>query len=229
MPTIDELAPTSSSSDSDQFIVSQAGIAKKVTRAQVLNGVQPQLAVPPGALLGNWGSASNAPQVITVGQNLSFNGATLVATAAPFVIASLPSGTVPASGDLVSMSQSGTAVAVTYGQLVNGLAGLSNIDLTRALVTPSGSSRTQTLGQLTAAMLPLNGGTLTGGLFLTGNPVLSAQAANKGYVDQQIAAVLPLNGGSLAGLLTLSGTPQRPLDAVTKDLCRRHRGRVLCH
>src|SRR3569833_4535105 len=111
MPTIDELASTSSSSDSDQFIVSQAGITKKVTRAQVLNGVQPQLAVPAGALLGNWGSASSAPQVSTVGQNLSFNGATFVATAAPFVIASLPSGTVPARGDLVSMSQSGAAVA----------------------------------------------------------------------------------------------------------------------
>ncbi len=217
MPTIDELAPTSSSSDSDQFIVSQAGYAKKVTRAQVLNGVQAQLAVPAGALLGNWGSSSTAPQVVTVGQNLSFNGSTLVATAAPFVISSLPSGTVPASGDLVSMSQSGTAVAVTYGQLINGMAGVSNIDLTQALVTPSGSPRAQTLGQLTAAMLPLAGGTLTGSLILSGTPTRTTQAATKGYVDQQVATVLPLSGGSLSGLLTLSGTPQRPLDAATKS------------
>jgi hypothetical protein len=217
MPTIDELAPTSSSSDSDQFIVSQAGIARKVTRAQVLNGVQAQLAVPAGSLLGNWGNNISEPQVIAVGQNLFFNGPTLLATAAPFVIASLPSGTVPASGDLVSMSQAGTAVAVTYGQLINGIGGISNIDLTQALVTPSGSSQTQTLGQLTAALLPLSGGTLTGSLTLSGSPTLSANAATKGYVDQQIAAVLPLNGGSLSGLLTLSGMPQRPLDAVSKN------------
>jgi hypothetical protein len=52
MPTIDDLAPASSASDSDEFIVSQAGIVRKITRAQVLNGVQSQLAVPSGSLLG---------------------------------------------------------------------------------------------------------------------------------------------------------------------------------
>src|SRR5580693_8166663 len=136
MPTIDELAPASSASDSDEFIVSQAGIARKVTRAQVLNGVQTEFAVPAGSLLGNSGTGIGTPEAISVGQNLSFNGSTLSATASPFVIGDLPCGTVPASGDLVSMSQAGTAVTVTYGQLLNGIGGLPNVNLTQALVTP---------------------------------------------------------------------------------------------
>ncbi len=217
MPTIDDLAPASSASDSDEFIVSQSGIVRKITRAQVLNGVQSQLAVPSGSLLGNSGSGIGTPEVITVGRNLNFIGSTLSAAAAPFIINNLPIGTVPSSGDLVSMSQAGTAVAVTYGQLMNGIAGIPNINLTQALVTPAGATTVQTLGQLTAAMLPLSGGTLTGGLTLSGTPTASTQAASKGYVDQQVAAALPLVGGSLSGMLTLCGTPQHPLQAATKD------------
>src|ERR1700761_102753 len=216
MPTIDELAPASSASDSDEILVSQAGITRKVTRAQMLNGVQPQLAVPAGSLLGNSGSGVGAPQVITVGSNLTFNGTTLTAAAAPFILNSLPGGTVPASADLVSMSQAGTAVAVTYGQLINGIAGIPNVNLTQALVTPTGATVSQTLGALTAAMLPLSGGTLTGNLMLAGSPAIPTQAATKGYVDQQVSTALPLGGGTLSGILTLSGTPQHPMDAATK-------------
>ncbi len=77
MPTIDDLAPASSASDSDEFIVSQAGIVRKITRAQVLNGVQSQIAVPSNSLLGNSGSGIGTVEVIAVGRNLSFNGSTL--------------------------------------------------------------------------------------------------------------------------------------------------------
>ena len=197
-------------------MLTRPGISRKITRAQVLNGVQTQVALPSGSLLGNSSTGFGTPGVITVGRNLSFNGSTLSATASPFVINSLPDGTVPSSGDLVSMSQAGTAVAVTYGQLLNGIAGVPNIDLTQALVRPTGATTSQTLGQLTAAMLPLSGGTLTGGLTLPGAPTGAAQAANKGYVDQQVSAALPLLGGSLSGVLTLSGAPQHSLDAATK-------------
>ncbi len=216
MPTIDELAPATSASDSDEFIVSQAGIARKVTRAQVLNGVQTQLTLPAGSLLGGLGTGLGAPQVITVGQNLIFQGSTLSAAASPFSIPALPSGTVPAGGDLISMSQAGTAVAVTYGRFLNGMAGVANLNLSQALVTPAGTTDGQTLAQLTGNMLPLSGGTMTGSLTLAAAPAVSAQAANKAYVDQQISTALPLAGGSMSGLLTLSALPQHPLDAATK-------------
>ena len=216
MPTIDELAPATSASDSDEFIVSQGGVARKITRAQVLNGLQTELVVPAGSLLGGTGSGSGAPQVIGVGQNLSLTGSTLSATATPFLIGALPSGNVPASGDLIPILQSGAAMAVTYGQLLNGISGGSNIDLSQALVTPNGAGAGQTLGLLTASMLPLAGGTLTGNLSLAGAPQVAAQAANKAYVDQQATAALQLLGGSMIGVLTLAGPPQRPLDSATK-------------
>jgi hypothetical protein len=216
MPTIDDLAPAISASDSDEFIVSQAGIARKITRTQVLNGVQAQLTLPPNSLLGGIGTSMGAPQVITVGQNLSFNGSTLSATASPFVLTALPAGTVPASGDLISISQAGRDVVVTYGQLLNGISGVANINLSQALVTPTGTTSSQSLAQLAAEMLPLSGGTVTGNLTLVEVPITSGHAANKGYVDQQVSNVLPLTGGTMSGVLTLSAAPQHPLDSATK-------------
>jgi hypothetical protein len=216
MPTIDQLAAATSASDSDEFIVTQAGIARKITRAQVLNGVQPQLTVPAGSLLGGLGTSTGSPQVITVGQNLKFNGSTLSATAAPFSIPALPPGNVPASGDLVSMSQAGTNVAVTYAQLLNGVSGVANINLSQALVTPSGAATSQTLAQLTANVLSPAGGSMAGSLTLASAPTAPGQAANKAYVDQQVLTSLALSGGSMSGVLTLAAAPQHPLEPATK-------------
>ena len=216
MPTIDNLAPAASASDSDEFVVSQAGIARKITRAQILNGVQPQLIVPPGALLGGVGSGMGAPQVIAVGQNLRFNGSTLSATASPFAIAGLPPGNVPGIGDLIALSQAGIDVAVTYNQLLSGMAAVPNVNLSNALVTPAGGTSAQTLAQLAVGMLPVAGGTMTGSLTLAGPPAAPGQAASKAYVDKQDAAALSLSGGSMSGALTLSGSPVNPLDSATK-------------
>lgn len=216
MPTIDELAPASSASDSDEFIVSQAGIARKITRAQVLTGVQPQIAAAPASLLGNSGTLTGAPESISIGQNLFLSGSTLSASASPFVIGNLPHGVVPSAGDLISMSQAGSAVAVSYGQLLGGMAGVPNVNISGAVVTPNDGGTAQTLGYLVTTLLPLSGGSLTGGLTLMGAPTAPGQAANKAYVDQQTATALPLAGGSLSGILSLAGPPQRPQDAVTK-------------
>ncbi|MFL5289541.1 MAG: hypothetical protein ACJ8AW_53430 [Rhodopila sp.] len=216
MPTIDQLAPATSASDADEFVVSQASVAKKITCAQVLNGVQPQIAMPADSLLGRASSGTGAPEVIAVGDNLILNSRTLSATATPFSISGLPTGIVPATGDLVAVSQAGTNVAVTYGQLIGGLSGLANIDVSQALVTPSGTNTEKKLADLAATSLPVSGGTLTGQLSLSGKPVLPAEAANKAYVDERILTALALTGGSMSGTLTLAAAPQSPLDSVTK-------------
>ena len=56
------------------------------------------------------------------------------------------------------------------------------------------------------SFLSLGGGTLTGQLVLQGNPVTTADAANKGYVDQQVATALPLGGGDVTGTLQVANT-----------------------
>ena len=216
MPTIESLAPATSASDSDEFVVSQANVLRKVTRAQILNGVQTAITVPAGSLLGNSGTSLATPSAITVGRNLTLSGSTLTATASAFVIKDLLPATAPASDDLIPISQHGTSFALSYGQFLSGLSGLENVNLTQGLVTPAGATTAKTLGNLTANLLPLSGGTLTGPLALAGSPTGSVHAVNKNYVDGQIAAVLPLTGGSLSGTLVLAGTPHQVLDAASK-------------
>jgi hypothetical protein len=217
MPTIDQLATATSASDSDEFVISQGGIARKISRAQILNGVQGKLAVPAGALLGGVGTGFVAPQAITVGQNLCLNGSTLSATAAPFAINILPEGSVPSAADLIPVCQGGKAVGITYGQLVSGISEIGNINISQAVVTPTGEVNGQTLGQLAANMLPRLGGTVTGSLILTNSPSAPNQAATKYYVDQRVATMLPLSGGSMFGSLSLAAGPHDPTHAITKQ------------
>ena len=216
MPTIDQLAPATSASDSDELVVSQSGIARKITRALALTGVQPEINLPSGALLGRASAATGAPEVINLGSNLVLNGSTLSA-AAPFVIGALPAGSVPSAGDSIPISQSGTSAAITYSQLVSGLSSAPNLDLSNALVTSVGGNTALTLGALASNSLSSSGGTLRGPLVLAAAPTMALQAANKAYVDQQLATLLPVSGGSMRGLLTLAGSPQGTLDAATKS------------
>src|SRR5580700_11338360 len=53
------------------------------------------------------------------------------------------------------------------------------------------------LSQLTGA-----GGTLTGPLYLTGDPTQALQAADKHYVDSSFAQAVPLSGAAVSGPLT---------------------------
>lgn len=216
MPTIDELEPATAASDTDEFAVSQGGVARKVTRAQVLAGVQPQIAASSGTLLGRTSAGTGSPEQITVGANLKLTGGTLSASASPFVIASLPPGTVPAADDVVPLSQNGEVTAVTYAQFVNGLASARNVDVSQLLITPSGGTTPATLGNFAANMLPLTGGTLIGALTLAADPSAAQQAATKAYVDDHVAGALPQSGGTLTGALTLAADPIAPLQAATK-------------
>jgi hypothetical protein len=216
MPTIDQLAPATAASDNDELLVSQSGIARKATRAQILAGIQPQLAISTGTLLGRRSPGTGAPEQIGVGANLTLTNGTLAAIGSDFVTSSLPAGTVPASGDIVPLGQGGSNVAVTYGQFMNGLAGVANVDVSQLLVTATGASSPTKLGDLAANTLSLGGGTLAGALTLPGDPSTALQAATKKYVDTQVGTTLPLAGGALSGALTLAADPSVSLQAATK-------------
>ncbi len=217
MPTIDQLAPGTAASDSDEFLVSQNGTARKITRAQLLAGVQPQLAVNSGKLIGRTSPGTGNPEPISIGANLRLINATLSANAAPFNIINLAMGTVPASGDLVPLGQHGSNLAVTYRQFMNGLSDISNLDVSQLLVTPTGAQASCKLADLAANIVLLTGGTLTGPLILGSDPTQSLQAATKRYVDSQITTVLPKTGGTLSGSLTLAADPTLNLHAATKQ------------
>src|SRR6185312_2690355 len=217
MPTIDQLAPATAAADTDELIVSQAGTARKITRAQVLSGVQPQLMSASGTLLGRASSGVGVPESIVVGANLSLSSGTLSATAVPFQVNTLPAGTVPAAGDMVPVGQTGINTAVTYGQFVSGISGISNIDASGLLIRPTGAKSSSRLADFAAGLLPMAGWSMSGALTLTSDPITSLQAATKAYVDGQVATSMPRTGGVLSGPLTLVSDPSTSLQAATKS------------
>lgn len=200
MPTIDQLAPATAAADSDALVSSQSGIARKVTRAQLIAGLQPELSLSSGVLLGRSSAGAGAPESIGVGANLLLSAGTISAAASPFAIGALPAGTIPAAGDLIPLGQGGANVAVSYGQFASGLTGLSGIDASSMMISVAGKA--ETLAVFAANAVAIGGATMTGPLVLSGMPATSLQAAPKQYVDDQVATALPLAGGTLTGALT---------------------------
>jgi hypothetical protein len=217
MPTIDQLAPATATSDTDEVMLSQSGVDRKATLAQVLAGMQPMLAVNSNTLLGRNSAGIGAPEQVSIGSNLSLVNGVLAANATPFIVNSLPAGAVPAAGDLIPLGQSGANTAVTYSQFLSGLPQIANINASQLLVTPTGGKAATTLAQLAAGTLPLIGGALTGPLTLAADPSAALQAATKQYVDAQVGTVLPKTGGTLTGSLTLAADPVASLQAATKE------------
>jgi hypothetical protein len=60
----------------------------------------------------------------------------------------------------------------------------------------------QSITELTQSLLTASGGSLSGPLFLNGDPTQPAQAATKRYVDNEFANALPASGGAASGPLT---------------------------
>jgi hypothetical protein len=60
----------------------------------------------------------------------------------------------------------------------------------------------QSLAELAESLITVNGGTMTGPLYLSEDPTQSMQAADKHYVDASAAKAVPLAGGNMTGALT---------------------------
>ena len=113
MPTISQLAPVTASADSDEFPISQGNFTRKVTRAQILAGVQQQIIAAGGTLLGRGSKVGGAPEAISIGQNLILSEGTLSASGGSYVVTDLPAGIVPSGGDLIGISQDGKSGRAT--------------------------------------------------------------------------------------------------------------------
>jgi|SRR5208283_659398 len=213
MPTIDQLPDALAASDSDELLVSQGGVARKMTRRQLLAGVQPTLSMGSGELLAGPSTGSGTPQAVAVGSNLILANGTLSASGPTYSIGSLPAGITPVASNLVGVSENGTDVSVSYATFMSGISGLSGINLSGQSVVPTGSTTAQTLANFAANTLPRSGGQVTGPLLLSSDPTQPIQAATKRYVDQRIMRT----GDTISGALTLAADPTQPLQAATKE------------
>ncbi len=145
--TIDALPPAISAADTDEYPANQNGITRKVTRAQILAGVQPAFALAPNTLLGNPGNTVGGAQAITIGANLALAGGVLSAAAAPYSVPSLAAGNAPQPGDLVPLGQNGGNVAVPYASFMQNIATLPGVSAAGMVATANGTTASRTIAQ----------------------------------------------------------------------------------
>ena len=134
MPTIDELDPALAAADDDLLPISRGGRVLRTSRAQVVAGLQPVLAVASGTLMGRSSPGTGAPEEVQVGANLTLRGGVL-AGVARFAVAALPGASAPMPDDLLPLSQGGRDGALAYGTVMAGLGTLRGIDLSAHRVT----------------------------------------------------------------------------------------------
>jgi len=72
----------------------------------------------------------------------------------------------------------------------------------QAVQTVSKAYVDQAITELTGSLLTASGGTLSGPLYLNGDPTQPLQAADKHYVDTEVSTSLPMTGGAVSGELT---------------------------
>ena len=150
MPTIDQLEPAQAVADTDELLASQGGTSRRVTRAQLVAGLQPQMTLAQGQFLGRASAGSGVLEPIALGPNLSLIGATLDAAAAPYFVSGLPAGATPAPADLVPIGQGGRNAAIPYAQFMAGLSSLPASNVSAFSVIPSGGSVIRSVGDLAA-------------------------------------------------------------------------------
>jgi hypothetical protein len=142
-------------SDTDELLASQGGIARKVTRAQLLATAQPVLALAPATLLGRVSAGTGGPESITIGANLGVLDGALFATASPYSVGALPAGREPGAADLVALSQGGQDVAIPYPEFVAALAGVPGINAGQMVATPNTGTTARTLSDSLADAIPI--------------------------------------------------------------------------
>ncbi len=150
MPTIGQLPAALSVSDSDEIPIFQNGQTVAATRAQLLAGLQPALAVPANTLLGAIAPGIAAPGPISVGANLTLSNNSLSANAAPFDIVALPSTNLPNASDLIPLGQGGVNKAISYAQFMAGLPGLPAVPAGDMIALAAGATTARTLNEISA-------------------------------------------------------------------------------
>lgn len=207
MPTIDQLPAAAAAADTDEVLVSQAGVTRRATRAQLVASAQPQIVLAAGELLGRVSAGSGGPEAITLGGNLTLANGTLSATSTPYSIGGLPAGRVPAGTDLVALAQGGSDGAIGYAQFMGGLATLPGVDASIMTVTGRGGTTARLLADSLGDALPVEAFGAAGDGVTDDSAALAAAAAS-GKPVRLGARTYVVNGQwTIAASLVLLGVP----------------------
>jgi len=193
MTEIPQLPVASAAGAADLLPVSQSGITRAASVAQLTAGLQPSLALNSGQLIGRISAGTGGPENITIGPNLSLASGTLSASATPFNVAGQPLGSPPIASDLIAMGQSGGNTSVPFNTFMAGLSGMNGLDISQLATTATGSPLSRHLAAQMADALPVEAfGAVGDGI--TDDTNAFATALSSGHAVRLASKVYIING-----------------------------------
>jgi hypothetical protein len=210
MVTIPQLPPATSTGSQDEIPLSQSGITRSVTIAELLGAVQPAIEIPSQTLLGRVSLGPGGPEPVYVSTGLALQSESLVADGgdhAEFAVQAALSLT-----DDVIVNASGTPSRLAI-PLLRGLFSAG----TNVAISSGGTISASTDASVTSQL-----GTLGTGLTTAQADVaaLSAKIPSGGFaaLNSQGQVTAPLAGSAtLATVTVAAGAPARTLGAMTLD------------
>jgi hypothetical protein len=210
MPTIPQLPPATMSGPQDEFPVSQSGVTRSVTVAELLSGTQPAIELPSASLLGRVSLGPGGPEPVQVATGLAIGNGEIVADGGDH--ATFVAETALNLGDDVIVNSSGTPSRLAM-PLMRGLfeAG-ANI-----AITNSGTISAGTDPSVTSELAALTSGLDTTEANLA---ALAAKIPPGGFVGLNAQGQItdPMAGSVTLGTVQVAtGAPSRTLGAKALD------------
>jgi len=147
MPTIPELPNATAASAQDEIPLSQGGITRAVSVAELLSGTQPAIQVPSQTVLGRASLGPGGPEALTLGLGVGIQNASLVANGGDHAAFTPVSSF--AAGDEVVLNSGGVPARLPVTALRSLFSGGSNVAISTAGVV-SASTDSSVSGSLTS-------------------------------------------------------------------------------
>jgi hypothetical protein len=152
MPTISQLPVATSVTPADELPVSQAGTTHSVSIGTLLAGTQPAIITETGSLLGRISLGAGSPETVAIGEGLTLNAGTLVASSLD--LTNLPQQATLSINDSAVVDSGGTLSLLPLSALRGLFSAGANISIdangmVAAEMTGSGSLGNYSITQLT--------------------------------------------------------------------------------
>jgi hypothetical protein len=209
MPTIPQLPPASESGAQDELPVSQSGITRSVTVAELLASTQPAIELPSANLLGRVSLGPGGPEPVAVGVGLDLQSGAIQANGADH--AGFPIAPSLVLSNQAVINANGVPQLLPLTDLQGLFVAGNNVSISSA-GTISASTDPTVTGEISA---------LTSGLTTTEANVaaLAAKIPTGGYVtlNPQGQITAPVAGPVTLGTVVVSGAG-RTLLQITTDI-----------
>ncbi len=204
MPTIPQLPSATGTGAQDEIPVSQGGVTRAVSVAELLSGTQQVLEVPSQSVLGRASLGPGAPEPLTLGSGLALQNAALLANGGDHAL--FVQEAALASGDEAIINSSGTPKRLPVGGLRALFSGGTNVSIDTngviaAATDPSVSGSLTVLSQTISAAeasLAVLGSKIPAGGFAAVN--LAGQVTSPVASDVSLGTVMAGSGGTARSL-----------------------------